>query len=129
MVGEPLMNWMRKRFTRRLLFFVFLLLLSACDDPAVKDGAAGAAALTVIVTPAEKRDVPLTIDMVGTTLGTQDVPIRARVEGFLESMDFQEGTFVSTRPSWWRPRASLLAPRRLWPRPLPILAGSGHWPR
>jgi membrane fusion protein (multidrug efflux system) len=95
MVGEPLMNWMRKRFTRRLLFFVFLLLLSACDDPAVKDGAAGAAALTVIVTPAEKRDVPLTIDMVGTTLGTQDVPIRARVEGFLESMDFQEGTFVS----------------------------------
>lgn len=89
------MNWMRKRFTRRLLFFVFLLLLSACDDPAVKDGAAGAAALTVIVTPAEKRDVPLTIDMVGTTLGTQDVPIRARVEGFLESMDFQEGTFVS----------------------------------
>jgi membrane fusion protein (multidrug efflux system) len=86
---------MRKRFTRRLLFFVFLLLLSACDDPAVKDGAAGAAALTVIVTPAEKRDVPLTIDMVGTTLGTQDVPIRARVEGFLESMDFQEGTFVS----------------------------------
>jgi membrane fusion protein (multidrug efflux system) len=32
--------------------------------------------------------------MVGTTLGTQDVPIRARVEGFLESMNFDEGTFV-----------------------------------
>lgn len=38
--------------------------------------------------------MPLTIEMVGTTLGTQDVPIRARVEGFLESLNFQEGTFV-----------------------------------
>ena len=27
-------------------------------------------------------------------LGTQDVPIRARVEGFLETMNFQEGGFV-----------------------------------
>ena len=60
------------------------------------DGAAGAApALEVLVTNAEKRDVPLSIEMVGSTLGTQDVPIRARVEGFLESMEFQEGTFVS----------------------------------
>ena len=39
--------------------------------------------------------MPLSIEMVGTTLGTQDVPIRARVEGFLESMNFQEGSFVS----------------------------------
>jgi membrane fusion protein, multidrug efflux system len=37
----------------------------------------------------------LTIEMVGTTLGMQDVPIRARVEGFLESMNFREGTFVA----------------------------------
>ena len=34
--------------------------------------------------------------MVGSTLGTQDVPIRARVEGFLETMEFQEGTFVAS---------------------------------
>ncbi len=33
--------------------------------------------------------------MVGSTLGTQDVPIRARVEGFLETLDFQEGRFVN----------------------------------
>jgi membrane fusion protein (multidrug efflux system) len=32
--------------------------------------------------------------MVGSTLGTKDVPIRARVEGFLETMEFTEGTFV-----------------------------------
>ncbi len=48
----------------------------------------------VLVTQAERRDVQLTLDMVGTTLGMQDVPIRARVEGFLETMEFQEGTFV-----------------------------------
>jgi membrane fusion protein (multidrug efflux system) len=89
------MNGIWNQTRRTPLFLAALLLLSACGDPAVEDGVAGAAALTVLVTPAEQRDVPLTIDMVGSTLGTQDVPIRARVEGFLESMDFEEGTFVS----------------------------------
>jgi membrane fusion protein (multidrug efflux system) len=51
--------------------------------------------LTVLVTEAERRDVPLYIEHVGSTRGNQDVPIRARVDGFLESMDFQEGGFVS----------------------------------
>ena len=35
------------------------------------------------------------MEMVGSTKGNQDVPIRARVEGFLESMEFTEGQFVS----------------------------------
>ena len=65
--------------------------LVACGEQAPK---AAAPQLTVLVSEAMERDVPLRIDMVGTTLGTQDVPIRARVEGFLESMDFEEGTFV-----------------------------------
>jgi membrane fusion protein (multidrug efflux system) len=52
-------------------------------------------ALPVGVIPVERQDVPLSIDMVGTTLGIHDVPIRARVEGFLETLDFQEGRFVS----------------------------------
>lgn len=42
-----------------------------------------------------QRDVPVTLEVVGTTLGSKDIPIRARVEGFLESMDFQEGREVS----------------------------------
>ena len=41
-----------------------------------------------------QQDVPIPIEMVGTTLGSVDIPIRARVEGFLESMDFQEGRKV-----------------------------------
>ena len=50
--------------------------------------------LPVGVAKAERRDVPQFIEMVGTTLGIQDVPIRARVEGFLETMNFREGQFV-----------------------------------
>ena len=69
--------------------------LAACESETGANPAGSAPALQVIVSTAEQRDVPLSIDMVGTTLGTQDVPIRARVEGFLESLDFQEGTFVS----------------------------------
>lgn len=68
------------------------LLLSACGD--ATESTAEAPRLGVLVHPSEQRDVPLLIELVGTTRGTQDVPIRARVEGFLESMDFSEGTFV-----------------------------------
>ncbi len=74
--------------------FVSTIFLLACDSQTGSDSAGSAPKLQVLVTAAERRDVPLSIDMVGTTLGTQDVPIRARVEGFLETMDFQEGTFV-----------------------------------
>ncbi len=71
---------------------LLVISLVACD---LGEGtAAQAPALEVVVTQAARRDVPLTLDMVGTTMGMQDVPIRARVEGFLESMEFQEGTFV-----------------------------------
>ena len=50
--------------------------------------------MAVQVVEARRTDVPLSFEMVGSTLGNQDVPIRARVEGFLETRDFQEGTFV-----------------------------------
>lgn len=68
------------------------LLLTACGKD---EGAARTPVLEVVVTAAERRDVPLSIKMVGSLRGTQDVPIRARVEGFLETMEFREGTFVS----------------------------------
>jgi membrane fusion protein (multidrug efflux system) len=40
------------------------------------------------------RDVPNYLELVGQTIGNQDVEIRARVEGFLDSMNFREGSFV-----------------------------------
>src|SRR5262245_5643811 len=48
----------------------------------------------VYVTPVIQKDVPVYLDLVGQTEGYQDVEIRARVEGFLETVNFQEGSFV-----------------------------------
>lgn len=38
-----------------------------------------------------KKDVPLTREFVGQVYGFQDIPIRARVEGFLLGVHFEEG--------------------------------------
>ncbi len=48
----------------------------------------------VYVTGVAQRDVPVYLELVGQAEGFQDVDIRARVEGFLETVNFQEGTFV-----------------------------------
>src|SRR5262249_32703623 len=48
----------------------------------------------VYVADVVQRDVPEFLELVGQTAGFQDVDIRARVEGFLETVNFQEGTFV-----------------------------------
>ena len=69
-----------------------VLTLGACDS--TEQAAREMPPLVVRVTQSTVQDVPLTMDMVGTTMGTQDVPIRTRVEGYLETMEFEEGTFV-----------------------------------
>ena len=48
----------------------------------------------VIVTEAVQKDVPVFIELVGQTKGSQDVEIRARVEGYLDRFYFTEGAFV-----------------------------------
>lgn len=42
------------------------------------------------------RDQPIYMESQGQALGSQDVEIRARVEGILESMHFTEGSFVKS---------------------------------
>jgi len=69
-----------------------VLTLGACDSS--DKSANQAPPLTVRVTQSTIQDVPLIVEMVGTTVGNQDVPIRTRVEGYLETMEFEEGTFV-----------------------------------
>ncbi len=44
--------------------------------------------------PVVQQDVPVYLDLVGQTQGFQDVDIRARVEGFLDTVNFREGSFV-----------------------------------
>jgi membrane fusion protein (multidrug efflux system) len=48
----------------------------------------------VYVAPVIQQDVPVYLDLVGQTQGFQDVDIRARVEGFLETVNYREGSFV-----------------------------------
>jgi len=48
----------------------------------------------VYVTRVVQKDVPEYLELVGQTQGFQDVDIRARVEGFLDTMNFREGSFV-----------------------------------
>jgi len=85
---------LRRRIGQATVFLWFFLVavLGGCDR--ADESGTQAPPLPVVVTTAERRDVPLSLEMVGSTLGTQDVPIRARVEGFLETMNFQEGRFV-----------------------------------
>ena len=89
------MSLMKEKILRCLLAALLsVVLLGGCDRQG-SDQAAKAPALRVLVSTSEQRNVPLSIDMVGSTLGTKDVPIRARVEGFLETVEFTEGTFVT----------------------------------
>ncbi len=62
----------------------------ACEEPP----AAAPPPPEVYVTGVTQRDVPVYLELVGQAEGFQDVEIRARVEGFLETVNFQEGTFV-----------------------------------
>jgi len=41
-----------------------------------------------------QMDVPIYREFVGQLFGAQDIPVRARVEGFLEGIHFQEGSTV-----------------------------------
>ena len=49
----------------------------------------------VYVADVVQKDVPIYLELVGQTKGAQDVEIRARVEGYLETVKFTEGTFVT----------------------------------
>ncbi len=97
----------------------------ACEEPAP----AAAPPPEVYVTAVVQQDVPVYLELVGQTAGFQDVDIRARVEGFLETVNFQEGSFVKQGDLLYtidrKPLEAILAegkatrrrPRRVLPRP------------
>ena len=66
-------------------------LSAACEKPAP---AAPPPPPEVYVADVVQKDVPVYLDLVGQTQGFQDVDIRARVEGFLDTVNFREGSFV-----------------------------------
>lgn len=52
--------------------------------------------LPVVAAEVLVRDQPIYVERIGQTLGSRDVEIRARVEGFLESVNFLEGMPVAS---------------------------------
>ncbi len=69
---------------------LLLTMLAGCSG----DEAPAAAVPEVYVAEVVQKDVPIFMEVVGQTRGSQDVDIRARVEGFLDSINFTEGSFV-----------------------------------
>lgn len=87
-------NFMGVRLLRLLILAQALVVGSAgCGK---KQEAAPAAPPEVKVVAAVQQDVPITREWVGQTIGALDIEIRARVAGWLKSLDFKEGTEVKT---------------------------------
>ena len=74
-----------------LLSGLLFVLVSACS-PAPPPSAPPPP--EVLVVEPVQRDVPVPMELVGQAAGSQDVEIRARVEGFLDKVAFTEGTLV-----------------------------------
>ena len=75
----------------RLLCFLLLITISACGE-AKAPQPPPPPKVAVVVT--EAREVAVPIEFVGQVYGSEDIAIRARVEGFLEGIHFEEGSEV-----------------------------------
>ena len=49
---------------------------------------------SVKVATVVQRDVPVYVDVIGQTRGSTEIEVRARVEGYLQSVDYREGSVV-----------------------------------
>jgi membrane fusion protein (multidrug efflux system) len=74
-----------------LLLCVIPVLQSACANEAAP---VAAPPPEVFVAEPIQRDVPVMMELVGQAAGSQDVEIRARVEGYLDTVAFTEGSLI-----------------------------------
>jgi RND family efflux transporter MFP subunit len=79
---------------RSLLYFVLVAMVSGCGDSGTNQYIAPPPPEVVIESPLQE-DVVETKEYTGTTRAFQEVEIHARVEGFLDSVDFQDGQDVT----------------------------------
>lgn len=80
-----------KYWNSTVLTLLFLVIVSSCGEDKKKQQAAPPEIQVVEVIV---KDVPIYSEFVGQVYGLYDIPIRARVEGFLEGIYFQEGQAV-----------------------------------
>ena len=89
-MGAPLRSWLER---------AEIMLFARCTCLAVVVGCSPAEPptpppLEIVVVEVLQRDQPISMDMIGETRGSRDIPIRARVEGVLTEMSFIEGRSV-----------------------------------
>lgn len=87
---------MKNTYTRlkraiKYFSFVILILFISCNEDKDKKQAPPP---DIKVVKVIKKDTPLYKDFVGQMYGLKDIPIRARVQGFLEGIFFDEGRAV-----------------------------------
>ena len=74
-----------------LRMMAVILVVSACNG---KKQQAHVNVTDIPVVKAEQKDVPIRKEFVGQIYGISDIPIRARVEGWLDKISFSEGRLV-----------------------------------
>ncbi|MFN8628290.1 MAG: efflux RND transporter periplasmic adaptor subunit [Candidatus Binatia bacterium] len=89
-VGEP---HRRPRMSPAVAVTLLLvcLLPAGCEK---KTEQAAAPPIDVLVVDVAQRDVPIYTEAVGTTDGSINAQIRARVQGYLQTRDYKEGSLV-----------------------------------
>jgi len=80
------------KFKRHILI-LFVVAVAACQQEKAEQ--APPPPLPVSVIEIQAQDVIVPIEFVGQTLGSEDIAIRARVEGFLVGIHFEEGAEVN----------------------------------
>lgn len=69
----------------------FLLLLASCGKKAVPPPPPTAVKVATVL----QQDVPVYLEAIGEARGNMEIEIRARVTGYVESVDFREGSMVT----------------------------------
>ena len=80
----------------RLLMLVVLSSMAFLGGCVAEDEQAAPAPMPIPVTAVKivAKDVPVSAEFVGKTASSRRVEVRSRVEGFLQSRDYEEGTLV-----------------------------------
>src|SRR5215831_2069311 len=81
-----------KRLASPVLIPLLLCAAAGCEDKAKE--APPPPPPEVKVSQVLVRDVPVYVEAIGETRGNTEIEIRARVEGFIESVDYKEGQLV-----------------------------------
>jgi membrane fusion protein (multidrug efflux system) len=77
------------------VFFLFAGFISFMYAGCGSDNQAGMEPIDIPVYVTKSENIPFYVDFVGQVYGYQDIAIRARVEGFLEGIHFQEGSYIT----------------------------------